>query len=268
MKKFLLPALALILAATPSLFAQTPATSSPPVPEEARKHFVMGTTLFKDAKTPGDFVLVVSQFKQAADLAPQWPDARYNLALAKEAAGDFSAAMADLKIYQQFKLSDTEARTAQDKIYALEAKQEKKAAEQKASDDANRPAAQLAKLVQSLDGGVWRCVSSTWDDAVRGHVVGDMVGRYYIAVSGHNISGSRSDHYDPDVSPDWTVTLTSRRFSFDASRPSSSPHFYPYGGEVTISDDGRSITEQISGSLHDNVRGYPFTITRTYDRIR
>ena len=83
----------------------------------------MGTTLFKDAKTPDDYAQVESQFKQAVDLAPQWPDARYNLALSEEAAGDYSGAMADLKLYQQFKLSDPEARTVQDKIYALEAKQ-------------------------------------------------------------------------------------------------------------------------------------------------
>jgi hypothetical protein len=111
----------------PSAFAQSngPASAmaaSPAVPEEARRHFVMGTTLFKEAKAADDFSQVESEFKKAADLAPQWPDARYNLALAKEAAGNYSGAMADLKLYQQFKISDSEARTVQDKIYALEAK--------------------------------------------------------------------------------------------------------------------------------------------------
>ena len=103
-----------------ALVAQTPS----PIPEEARKHFVMGTTLFKDAKTADDYAEVVSEFKQTMDLAPLWPEARYNLALAREAAGDYSGAMEDLKLYQKFKLSDTEARTIQDKIYALEAKAE------------------------------------------------------------------------------------------------------------------------------------------------
>jgi tetratricopeptide (TPR) repeat protein len=115
---------------TPSLFAQTKPTAEATghvailaqIPEEARKHFVMGTTLFKDAKTAEDLSQVESEFKKAADLAPQWPEARYNLALAREAAGDYSGAMADLKLYQQFKLSDSETRTVQDKIYALEAK--------------------------------------------------------------------------------------------------------------------------------------------------
>jgi hypothetical protein len=133
---FALICLSLLLFAT-SLVAQTnvSAQTPPAIPEEARKHFVMGTTLFKDAKTADDFAAVESEFKQAADLAPQWPDARYNLALAKEAAGDYSGAMADLKLYQKFKLSDSEARTVQDKIYALEAKAGA-AAKQHASDGA------------------------------------------------------------------------------------------------------------------------------------
>ena len=123
MKTYVLCAVVGFMLITPSLVAQTNATAPTPIPEEARRHFVMSTTLFKDAKTPDDYAQVESQFKQAADLAPQWPDPRYDLALAKEAAGDYSGAMTDLKLYQQFKLSDSEARTAQDKIYALEAKQ-------------------------------------------------------------------------------------------------------------------------------------------------
>src|ERR1017187_10120417 len=122
MKKRLLFNLVMFLVATPFLLSQTTVSSPPPIPEEARRHFVMGTTLFKDARTSDDFAQAESQFKQAVDLAPQWPDARYNLALAKEAAGDYSGAMDDLKLYQKFKLSESEARTVQDKIYALEAK--------------------------------------------------------------------------------------------------------------------------------------------------
>ena len=131
------------------------------IPEEARRHFVMGTTLFKDAKTPDDYAQVGSQFKQAVDLAPLWPDARYNLALVKEAAGDYSGAMADLKLYQQFKLSDTEARTVQDKIYALEAKADvtakKQAADQLAAAIEQTKAKRLeqAKQLAETFRGTW-----------------------------------------------------------------------------------------------------------------
>ena len=159
MKAYLLFILVLFCVATPSLFSQTgvtadkprAATTQPPIPEEARKHFVMGATLFKDAKTHDDFLQVASEFKQAADLAPQWPEARYNLALAREAEGDYAGAMNELKLYQQFKLSDIEARTIQDKIYALDARQQKKTV----SDAAAKSAAEAARAKaqeQQFDG--------------------------------------------------------------------------------------------------------------------
>ena len=145
-------ALALLISSLP-LFAQdasTNAVAAPPVSEEAHKHFVMGTALFKDAKTAEDYAQVIGEFKQVTDLAPQWPDARYNLAAVKEAAGDLSGAMADWKLYQQFKLSDAEARTAQDKIYVLEAKIQKiataKVEEQKAAAAAAAAAAEKKRL--------------------------------------------------------------------------------------------------------------------------
>lgn len=158
MKGYLLSVLVLFCVATPSLFSQTGvsadkpgvATMQPPVPEEARKHFVMGATLFKDAKTHDDFLQVAGEFKLAADLAPQWPEARYNLALAREAAGDYAGAMNELKLYQQFKLSDIETRTIQDKIYALDARQQKTV-----SDAAAKSAAEVARAKaqeQQFDG--------------------------------------------------------------------------------------------------------------------
>src|ERR1039458_8527544 len=96
MEKYI-TALALIVILAGAAISQTGATADKhsvattqsPIPEEARRHFVMGATLFKDAKTHDEFLQVASEFKQAADLAPQWPEARYNLALAREAAGDY-----------------------------------------------------------------------------------------------------------------------------------------------------------------------------------
>ena len=82
------------------------------VPEEARRHFVKGVTLFKEAKTADAYAQVVGEFKQAVDLAPWWPDARFNLASVEEAAGNYTGAMNDLKLYQQFKLPKAEARKA------------------------------------------------------------------------------------------------------------------------------------------------------------
>jgi len=175
MRTYLPLVLAVYTLVISSLVAQTNATAPTPIPEEARRHFVMGTTLFKDAKTPDDYAQVESQFKQAVDLAPQWPDARYNLALSKEAAGDYSGAMADLKLYQQFKLSDTEARTVQDKIYVIEAKQQKandpatidRARIQNAIKKDRQAQLEYAGLIQKLDGAVFlgegRGEGRVWD---------------------------------------------------------------------------------------------------------
>jgi hypothetical protein len=104
----------------------------PPIPEEARKHFVRGGTLLKAAKFPDDFKEVIDEFTQATHLAPWWPNARYNLAVAQEAAGDYIIALNNLKLYQLFKLTEDEARVAQDKIYAVEAEKEKAEKEAKA----------------------------------------------------------------------------------------------------------------------------------------
>lgn len=118
MHRGLLFSFVILLAFTHNLNSQSP------TPEEARRQFLIATTLFKDAKTPADYLLVVTHLKQATDLAPQWPEARYNLAIAHEAAGDFASAVVDLRLYLQFKLSPDDARTVQDKIYVLEAKAE------------------------------------------------------------------------------------------------------------------------------------------------
>src|ERR1035437_640329 len=78
----------------------------PPIPEEARRHFVRGVELFKDAKSPDEMAQVVSELGQATRLAPWWPEARYNWALALEASGNYTPALVNLKLYRLFKVSD------------------------------------------------------------------------------------------------------------------------------------------------------------------
>jgi len=203
MKACLLFVLAGFCVATPSLVSQTGATADkhsvattqPPIPEEARKHFVMGATLFKDAKSHEDFLQVAGEFKQAADLAPQWPEARYNLALAKEASGDYAGAMSELKLYQQFKLPDIEARTIQDKIYALEARQQKIV-----TDAAAKVASKAAraKAQEQQFGGKWYSQGYSQDQFIE--ILGPMSARLSSGFdviksgSGVRVKGSSSLH--------------------------------------------------------------------------
>ena len=153
----------------------------PPVPESARKHFVTGATLFKEAKTAKDFSATVSEFSEACRLAPWWPEARYNLAMVFAFAGDYDSsiqdfdsavnfyrdALDDLKVYQFFKLSDADARAVQDKIYELEAKQQKaagaKAEQQSAAAEVERKKREYQEKIGFL-AGEWNFASTVHCD--------------------------------------------------------------------------------------------------------
>jgi len=234
MKNYLFVILTSFILLTPSLFAQTPA----PIPEEARKHFVMGTTLFKDAKTADDFAQVVAEFKQSTDLAPQWPDARYNLALAKEAAGDYSGAMEDLKLYQKFKLSESEARTVQDKIYALEAKAEAAAKKQAADHQAAAAEEQKKKDHQDKLG----FLEGTWVRTNTLHCTCGFDGRVFSGQAAITITGR-------------TVLITDPQDKSQLLR-----------GSIE-GDDYRSIKWILQGDSNDPAPDYPITVRIEPHRI-
>ena len=129
----------------------------PPAPEEARKHFVKGAALFKEAKSPADFSQVLDEFKQAVRIAPWWPEARYNFALACESAGEYASAIENLKLYLLFKLPDAEARVIQDKIYVLEAKQEKTEKESSPEAVATKNAREQEEFLKRINGARYVC---------------------------------------------------------------------------------------------------------------
>jgi hypothetical protein len=108
----------------------------PPIPDEARRHFVRAEAIFDPTSKKAE------DAAQAARLAPWWADARWNTAAAFEAAGDYANAIANLKIYQFFK---RDAQAVQDKIWALEAKQEKAA---KDKEQAAKKAAEEAQAAR------------------------------------------------------------------------------------------------------------------------
>ena len=128
----------------------------PVIPEEARRAFVEGNTIAKTAASPSGQTLAVQSFKEALKLAPWWGDAYYNLAAAQEFAGQLGDAKVSLRFYLLANPGEKDARDAQDRIYALEAK-EKLAA--KIAEEANSPDAlatkareREAQYLKSLDG--------------------------------------------------------------------------------------------------------------------
>ena len=127
-----------------------------PFPKRRGGISLRGTALFKDAKSPDDFKQVVDEFKQAAPPCPLVAGcASTTFALALEAAGDYDNAILNLKLYLSFNLPNADARAAQDKIYAIEAKQEKavrEAAKPKEEPVAARPQNTFEDLLRKIDG--------------------------------------------------------------------------------------------------------------------
>jgi len=136
----------------------------PAVPEEARGFFVRANTAVKEAKGPGDYDSAIEKYQRALRLAPWWLDAYFNLASAYEARGNFSGAIAALKLYLVgAPAGGPEARQAQDKIYALQEKEElaqkEAAAKLEAEEQARRAEderrAQVQRIRDSLSNGRW-----------------------------------------------------------------------------------------------------------------
>lgn len=96
----------------------------PAIPEEARRHFVRATTIQKDARNEADAELAAREYREALLLAPWWGDAYFNLGVAAQTANLFDEAIRAFRLYLLTEPSAEDARDAQDRIYAVEAKRE------------------------------------------------------------------------------------------------------------------------------------------------
>lgn len=97
------------------------AKPAPEIPEEARRSFIIGEALFKQAKTLRPAYEAASAFQTAATLAPWWSDAYWNLAVAQQFAGQYVSAKESLRLYLLTNPGAADRRAAQDRIYAIEA---------------------------------------------------------------------------------------------------------------------------------------------------
>jgi tetratricopeptide (TPR) repeat protein len=94
------------------------------VSDEARRHFDRGMAAVEIVKAQEDYEVAMEEFKQAAMLAPEWPDAFYNLGLVQEKAGRLKDAADSLKIYLKLAPDATDADTVKSLINKLEFKAE------------------------------------------------------------------------------------------------------------------------------------------------
>jgi len=95
------------------------------VPEEARRHMIRGQAAVEAAKSPQDYQDALTEFDQAKVLAPDWPDAYYNLGMIHEKIGNYDEAIDNLKKYLELLPNAEDAAQVGDIIYKLEYKRER-----------------------------------------------------------------------------------------------------------------------------------------------
>jgi tetratricopeptide (TPR) repeat protein len=106
----------------------------PAIPEEARRQYIMGKTLFEDAKNAQDFRDATEKFRKALLIAPWWPEANRDLGMALQAAQENDEAIRALKLYMATNPGEELSRRARNEIYKIEARQEKAAKEKTAAE--------------------------------------------------------------------------------------------------------------------------------------
>jgi len=126
--------------------------AAPVVPEEARRHFVIANTYVRDAKTPENYNQAIVEYRNALLLAPWFGDAYSNLGVALEAAGNHSEAVRMLKLYLLTNPSPADARSAQDRIYEIEAKQTLQQQAQREAQEKSQAAERAARELRNRLG--------------------------------------------------------------------------------------------------------------------
>lgn len=241
---------------------------APTIPEEARQHFVEGSTLAKSAKDAAGQKLAVESFQKALLAAPWWADAYYNLAVAQGLAGQIEAAQSSLKFYILTKPGEKEAREAQDKIYELNAKKKLAEAEAAQKEAARRAAEDTPELrekrfMAGLEGAIFSLVFKYPLDPQHNNGVTHGNTRYKYLIRNRELillrDGWNSRQYEPSLEGGDEldrVPITGRVFTY------SSKGVTTQCGPVTVTITDRNIIRTTSCT---HIRG---TDTATYNRIR
>jgi tetratricopeptide (TPR) repeat protein len=115
------------------------------VSDEARRYMARGTAAVEMAKSPGDYVLAIKEFEQAARLAPDWPVIHYNLGSVQSRIGDYASAMKSYQRYLELAPQSPDAEKVREEIYKLEYRR-----------DQNNMATMLAGTWTASDGQTFK----------------------------------------------------------------------------------------------------------------
>lgn len=94
------------------------------VSDEARRHFDRGMAAVEIAKAPDDLNVAIAEFKQATTLAPDWPEAFFNLGKVQEAVEKYADAISSYRKYLQLAPNAADADSIKSTINKLEFKAE------------------------------------------------------------------------------------------------------------------------------------------------
>ena len=215
----------------------------PAIPEDARQHFVEGKTITKSAQSPEQQGLAVQSFEEALKTAPWWGDAYFNLAVAQELAGQLDAAQESLKLYIQTNPGEEEARDAQDRIYALNAKKKLAAANQNSPESI---AERERKFLEGLEGTIWvgEVRSIPLDPGINSGRTASNIRPYYVVRNRQLVAVNTywySDQSEPVVGQgrdEGSAPLASRHIVYTAMDIDNNCN----PTTLQISEDGNSIT--------------------------
>jgi len=100
---------------------------APAIPEEAQRYMARGQAVVEDAKSNRDYIEAAKEFQKAANAAPWWADAYYNLGLTQEKTEQYPEAVKNLKLYIRAAPDAQDLQAVNTKIFKLEYKMEKAA---------------------------------------------------------------------------------------------------------------------------------------------
>ena len=100
------------------------------VSEEAQRYMARGFAAVEMAKAPKDYESAVSEFEQAAKLAPNWPDVYFNLGSVQAKAGNYGEAVRQYKRYLELAPNAPDAAKVREEIYKLEYRAEEEKAKE------------------------------------------------------------------------------------------------------------------------------------------
>jgi hypothetical protein len=218
---------------------------APTIPQEARRPYVKGATFMKEATSVSDYELAIKAYEETLLIAPWWPKAYYNLALAQEGAGKFDDGIQSLKLYLLTNPRDAEK--AQNRMYTMEAKKEKEAKD--AAKATQEEAKKIEDLVQKL-AGTWFWKMNDIDRAL-----------FQMSAAGKNMfflewirDSGRGDRVKP-YSETYSGTVTGSRINGNFSQRANMSNWgcgmVDLSGtfDGTISEDGKRIQMVVRGPV-------------------